>query len=85
MKASLTSPCAARAVAEVGEDGGVAVGVTGADDAVALHAHGVAEGVQRLRADHDRVEAEVVFGRVPGPLVDTAERPSRSSGSMPRQ
>ena len=53
------------AVAEVGDHGRVAVGVAGADGAVALDAHRVAGGVQRLGADHDRVEAEVVLVRVP--------------------
>ena len=52
----------------------VAVGVTGADRAVALHAHGVAGRVQRLRADHDRVEVELVVVRVPAALVDAAEQ-----------
>ena len=62
------------AVAEVGEHGRVALGVAGADDAVALHAHGVAGGVQRLGADDDRVEAEVVLVGVPAALVDAAEQ-----------
>ena len=74
MNASLTSPCDERAVAEVGDDGRVAVGVAGADGAVALDAHRVAGGVQGLRADHDRVEAEVVLVRVPAALVDAAEQ-----------
>ena len=62
------------AVAEVGDDGRVAVGVAGADDAVALHAHRVAGGVQGLRADDDRVEAEVVVRGVPAAVVDAAEQ-----------
>src|SRR6476661_1990748 len=62
-----------RTVAEVGDHGRVAVGVAGADDAVALHAHRVAGGVEGLRADDDRVEAEVVLVRVPAALVDPAE------------
>ena len=62
------------AVAEVGDHGRVAVGVAGADGAVALDAHRVAGGVQRLRADHDRVEAEVVLVRVPAAVVDPAEQ-----------
>ena len=74
MNASLTSPWLRGAVAEVGDHRRVAVGVAGADDAVALHAHGVAGGVQGLRADHDRVEAEVVLARVPAALVDAAEQ-----------
>ena len=59
-------------VAEVRDDRRVAVGVAGADVAVALHAHGVAGRVQRLRADDDRVEVEVVLRGVPGALVDAA-------------
>ena len=43
-------------------------------DAVALHAHRVAGGVQGLGADDDRVEAEVVLGRVPVAVVDAAEQ-----------
>ena len=61
------------AVAEVGDDGGVAVVVAGADAAVALHAHGVAGGVQGLRADDDRVEVEVLLVGVPAAVVDPAE------------
>ncbi len=64
---------AGRAVAEVGDDGGVAVGVAGADAAVALHAHRVAGGVQGLGADDDRVEVEVLLVRVPAAVVDAAE------------
>ena len=62
-----------RAVAKVRDHRGVAVGVAGADDAVALHAHGVARGVQALGADDDRVEPEVVLVRVPRAVVDAAE------------
>ena len=65
---------AARAVTEVGDHRRVAVRVAGADDAVALHAHGVAGGVQGLRADHDRVEREVAVVGVPAALVDAAEQ-----------
>ena len=65
---------AGRAVAEVGDDGRVAVGVAGADRAVALHAHRVAGRVQRLGADHDRVQVELVVERVPAALVDAAEQ-----------
>ena len=64
---------AGRAVAEVGDDGGVALGVAGADRAVALDAHGVAGRVQRLGADDDRVEVEVLLVRVPAAVVDAAE------------
>ena len=65
------------AVAEVGDHRRVAVGVAGADVAVALHAHGVAGRVQRLRADDDRVEVEVVLGGVPRALVDAAVEPEQ--------
>ena len=64
---------AGRAVAEVGDDGGVAVVVAGADAAVALDAHRVAGGVQGLGADDDRVEVEVLLVRVPAAVVDAAE------------
>ena len=62
------------AVAEVGDHGGVALGVAGADVAVALDAHGVAGRVQRLGADDDRVEVEVLLVRVPAAVVDAAEQ-----------
>ncbi len=62
-----------RTVTEVCDDRRVAVGVAGADDAVALHAHRVAGRVQDLGADDDRVEPEVVVLRVPRALVDAAE------------
>jgi hypothetical protein len=62
------------AVAEERHHAGVALGITGADQAVALDAHRVAGRVQRLGADDDRVVAEVVLGRVPGALVDAAEQ-----------
>ena len=75
---------AARAVAEVRDHRRVALGVAGADDAVALHAHGVAGRVQRLGADHDRVEAEVVVVRGPSePWSTPRNRPSSFSGSTP--
>ena len=74
MNDSLTSPWDARTVTEVRDHGGVALRVTGADHAVALHAHGVAGGVQGLCADHDRVETEVVLAGVPAALVDAAEQ-----------
>ena len=73
MNASLTSPCAARAVAEVGETARRARGRR-CRRAVALHAHRVAGGVQGLGADHDRVEVEVELGRVPVAVVDAAEQ-----------
>ncbi|KPC69550.1 hypothetical protein ADL26_18115, partial [Thermoactinomyces vulgaris] len=53
------------AVTEVGDDGGVR--------AVLGDAHGVPGGVQRLGADDDRVELEVVAVRVPAAVVDAAE------------
>ena len=77
MNASLTSPWRGGAVAEVRDHRGVAVRVAGADGAVALDAHRVAGGVQRLGADHDRVEAEVVVVGVPGAVVDAAEQPEQ--------
>ena len=66
------------AVAEVADDGGVAVGVAGADVAVHPHAHRVARGVQRLGPDDDRVEVEVVLLRVPAALADAAEELQRA-------
>ena len=74
MNASLTSPWLRGAVAEVRDHRRVAVGVAGADRAVALHAHRVAGRVQGLRADDDRVEAEVVLLGVPVAVVDAAEQ-----------
>ena len=53
------------AVAEVGDDRRVR--------AVLGDAHRVAGGVQRLRADDDRVEVEVVAVRVPAAVVHAAE------------
>ncbi len=42
---------------------------------VELHAHRVAGGVQRLRADHERVDVEVVgLGRVPATVGESAEQ-----------
>ncbi len=58
---------AGRAVAEVG-DHGLVLG------AVALYAHGVPGGMQRLVADDDRVEVELVLLRVPRAVGDTAEK-----------
>ena len=42
--------------------------------AVPLDAHRVAGGVQRLGADHDRVQVELVRGRVPAAVADPAEQ-----------
>src|SRR4028118_1250193 len=61
-------------VAEVGDDAAGSVGIAGADDSVALHAHRVAGGMQGLRADDDRVEPEALVGGVPRAVVDTAEQ-----------
>ena len=60
---------ARRAVAEVGDDRRVG--------AVALDAHRVADGVQALVADDDRVEREVVLVRVPAAVADAAEEPEQ--------
>ena len=75
---------AGRAVAEVGDDGGVALGVAGADRAVALDAHRVAGRVQRLGADDDRVEVEVLLVRVPAAVVDAAEEAEEVRAGRPR-
>ena len=53
---------AGRAIAEVGDDRLVG--------SVALHPHRVAGRVQGLRADHDRVEVEIVLLRVPPAEAD---------------
>ena len=73
-----------RAVAEERDHRGVAVGVAGADVAVALDAHRVADRVQRLVADDDRVEVEVVLVRVPAAVVDPAEHPEQLPAGRPR-
>ena len=57
---------AGRAVTEVGDDRALG--------AVLLHAHGVAGRVQRLGADDDRVEVEVLLVRVPAAVVHAAEQ-----------
>ena len=73
------------AVAEEGEHRGVAVGVAGADRAVAHDAHRVAGRVQGLRADDDRVQVEVVLVRVEAAEVRCrGTGPSSVSGSTPR-
>src|SRR5699024_4893184 len=51
-------------VAEIGNRGAVATGVSGTDVTVALDAHGIPGGVQRVRADHQGVKVEVVGCRV---------------------
>ena len=58
------------AVAEVDDDRLAVL----ADQAVPLDPHRVAGGVQRLGADHDRVQVEVVLGRVPAAVADAAEQ-----------
>src|SRR4029079_1704786 len=63
-----------RTVTAVRDHRCVAVGIPGADDTVALHAHRAYGGVQGHRADHDRVETEVVLARIPAALVDAAEQ-----------
>ena len=70
MKASLTSP----SLVVPGEDHGhVAVGITGADEAVAFHAHGVAGGMQRLRPDDDRRGGNASSG-IPPAKINPAEQ-----------
>ena len=67
------------AVAEVDDHGLVLRGV-------ALYAHRVPGGVQRLVADDDRVEVELVLLRVPGAVVDAAEhldQPQRVEAAAP--
>src|ERR1700722_5911191 len=61
---------AGRAIAEVG-DGRLAV-LT--DGSVALNAHRVAGGVQRLSADDDRVQAEMVRVRIPAAMAHATEQ-----------
>src|SRR5690606_31544245 len=60
------------AVAEVGDGGAVAVGVAGADVAVALDTHGVAGGVQRVRADDQGGHVVVVLAGVPAAVLAAA-------------
>jgi hypothetical protein len=59
---------AGRAVAEVGDD---RLAVVAAHGAVALDAHRIARGVQRLAADHDRVQVEVVGLGIPAAVTDS--------------
>ena len=70
MKASLTSPWL---VAPSPKYAMARLAVL-AHRAVALDAHRVAGGVQRLAADDDRVQVEVVRGRVPAAVADAAEQ-----------
>jgi hypothetical protein len=66
-----------RTVTEVGDHGRVALWVAGPHGVVVLDAHRVARGVQRLGADDDRVEVEVVLVRVPPAVVDPAVQPEQ--------
>src|SRR5690606_732557 len=63
-----------RTVTEEREHGRVTVVVTGADAPVALQAHRVTGGVQRLRADDDGVETEAGLDRIPSTVVGAAEQ-----------
>ena len=67
---------AGRAVAEVGDHGLAVL----AHRAVALDAHGVAGGVQRLAADHDRVQVEVVRAGIPAAVADPAVQAEQQRG-----
>jgi hypothetical protein len=68
---------AAGPVAEERDDGGVSIGVTGTDGAVALNTHRVAGRMQGLGTDDDRVEAEVVAAGVPSAQVRAPEQPEQ--------
>src|SRR5690606_34101577 len=63
------------AVAEVDDDGAVALGVAGADVAVALHAHGGPGRVQCVGPDDEGVDVEVVGRGVSAAVLDAAEDP----------
>ena len=63
---------AAGPVAEVGDHG--LAGLRVADRAVLGDPHRVAGGVQRLAADHDRVERELLLVRVPPAVAGAAEQ-----------
>src|SRR5690606_10465282 len=74
-------------VAEVGDDRAVAVRVTGADVAVALDAHAISGGVQRMRADHERRHVVVVLARVPAAVLAAAvehQQPAHVQAADPR-
>ena len=66
-------PLARGAVAEEGEDRGVGGAVAGADDAVALQAHCVADRVRGLGAEHDHVWVGAQLVGVPAAVADAAE------------
>jgi hypothetical protein len=72
---------AARAVAEVGDDGGVALRITSADRAVEHQAHGVAGGMQGLGADDDARQTVPVLCRVPSAELDAAN-PAEEVGRL---
>ena len=74
MKASLTSPSTRGAVAEVADHCHVALGIAGADEAVAFHAHRVAGGMEGLRPDDDGVEMESALLRVPATKINSTEQ-----------
>ncbi len=61
-----------RAVAEVADHRNVTIWIAGAHEPVALDAHGVARGVQRLSADHDGVEVKSRRYRVPAAKIDAS-------------
>ena len=84
MNASLTSPWLLAPSPKWAIDRRVALRVAGADGAVALDAHRVAGGVQRLGADHDRVEAEVEVLGVPRAVVDAAEQAEQAAAGRRR-
>src|SRR4029453_6195160 len=62
------------AVAEVADHCHVASRVTGADEAVAFHTHGVAGGMQHLGPDDDRVEMESILLRIPAAKINSSEQ-----------
>ena len=77
---------AGRAVTEVGDDRLAVL----AHGAVALDAHRVARRVQRLAADHDRVQVEVVRLGIPAAVADArgtarAAWPGPGRGTRPRR
>jgi len=75
MKASLTSPWLVAPSPKYATAAAYALGGSRvAGHPVALNAHRVADRVQGLRADDDRVEVEVVLLRVPPAHVDAAEQ-----------
>src|ERR1035437_6401413 len=73
----------ARTITEVGDDGRVPIKVACADGVVVLDTHRVTHCMQRLSADDDRVEMEVVLVRVPSAMVDPAEHPQQVEGVDP--